>query len=303
MFFEKAMNTKTAKEFEEILNENNFRGNAERFFQNVFWQAFLLAAVTAVACAVLGFPVWQQLFFTCGAFVLWVFFRVFYHYYFFDYKKRKMEALMPDFLVQASLFPKGSSLVEIISYFSKSNYKYLSKEFRKCIKEIGKGASPELSLQNFKKRNRSKIIGRAVDLLVEGIKSGADSAAVFKETAEDLLETSFLARERTASLVVEKYTLLFAGGIIVPLILGIVAGMLQQLDFSALSEIGIGLSQAQRKSLLEAALFANTLYLAEYALIASFFVAFQESDLKKTAIYALILIPLSLAVFVFFRNF
>ena len=170
-------------------------------------------------------------------------------------------------------------------------------EFRKALLKIHKGATPELALSNAKKRVKSRAFSRAIDLVVEGSKSGADAGAVFKEAAEDQLETNALIRERNSSLVIEKYTLIFAGGIIVPLVLGTVAGMLEQLDFSGLFEIGIGLSPAEKTDLLWAGKTAGFIYIIEYALIASFFLAFQEHDRKKTIIYAAFLLPVSLGVY------
>ena len=51
---------------------------------------------------------------------------------------------------------------------------------------------------------------------------------------------------------------------------------------------------AERIALLGAATFAGQVYIAEYVVIASVFVAFFESDMKKAAVYAAILLPLSM---------
>ncbi len=210
---------------------------------------------------------------------------------------------MPDILLSASIFPKGTGLEKIILHFSKTNYRFLSGEFEKCRQEILKGSTAVGALEKMKERNDSIVLGRAIDLVLGGINSGADVSAVFKETAADLFETGAILRERVASLTIEKYTLLIAGGILVPAILGVLTGMVLSLNFDALSEIGIGLSLSEKKALIDAAMFASPIYLAEYSLIASFFVAFQEGDLKKGIVYAAALVPLSLAVYFFVPGF
>lgn len=287
--------------FNEVLKQNGFEGTANEYALKKMRHGILLAVFLLAGSALLERDLIEQLL----AFTLGLAFPVltgfFYNYYFFDYKRRKMEQAMPDMLSQASLFPKGTTLSQIINYFSKSTYPFLSDEFKKCRVEIKKGAAPELALANFKKRTKSKIISRTVNLLTSGIKSGSDAKSVFRESAEDLIETAGIIKERNASLVIEKYTLLFAGGIIVPLALGMVAGIIQQFDFSIISEIGLGADAAQKKELLQATLLASQIYIIEYAFMASFFVAFQENDPKKTIIYAAVLVPLSIVAFLLFQ--
>ncbi len=303
MIAEYFFDSKKIKNFENVLRQNNYKKDFAGFLREstAIGALFFVAGIAVLALTKTGSAYMIVLAFLC--FAVGFFANFFVQYYLFDLRKRKIEKFVPDLLLLASVFPRGTNLEKIISHFAKTNYAVLSGEFEKCRVEILKGNSPVLALESMKKRNGSKVLGRAIDLIVSGINSGSDAAVVFKETAADLLETASILRERSASLTIEKYTLLFAGGIIVPAILGVLIGIVSGLDFAALSEIGVGLPVAQRKALIDAALFASPVYLAEYSVIASFFVAFQEGDLKKGAIYSLFLVPASLAVYFFVPGF
>ena len=66
------------------------------------------------------------------------------------------------------------------------------------------------------------------------------------------------------------------------------------MNFSFISELGLGASELERKQLFDASILANYLYIFEYALLASVFAAWQENNSSKAIIYAIILVPLSL---------
>ncbi|MCX6802304.1 MAG: hypothetical protein NT067_04295, partial [Candidatus Diapherotrites archaeon] len=75
-----------------------------------------------------------------------------------------------------------------------------------------------------------------------------------------------------------------------------------EFDFEGIEIAGFS-SGAQRAELLAVAATANNLYIIEYALIASVFLAWIEGMPKKALVYALVLVPLSTAVFLFSRGF
>ena len=216
--------------------------------------------------------------------------------YFFEKDKRAKEALVPDLLLQASAFPRGTPVNKILGFFAHADFGLLGREFELALLETQKGVSLARALENIKKRCKSRILDRAMTLLARGYESGADLSSVFRASAEDFFETNSLSRERNAALIVEKYTLLFAGGLIVPVILGLLVGMVAGIDFSGLEELEFGLENAERQGLLETIVFANQIYIVEYALIASFFLASQEGNSKKALLYAMFLLPVSFGV-------
>ncbi|MFH1240248.1 MAG: type II secretion system F family protein [Candidatus Diapherotrites archaeon] len=215
----------------------------------------------------------------------------------FERDKSNKELMVPDLLLQAPVFPKGTEVTRMIKYVGEADYGLLGNEFKTAYNEIQKGASVEEALLSIKNRCKSRVIDRAITLLIHGYKSGADMSQIFKETAEDILETNEILRERVSTLIIEKYTLIFAGGIIVPVILGLLSGMVSGMNFSIIEGLELGMSALERKEIFEAALFGTKIYIIEYAIIASLFIANQEGNIKNAILYAVVLVPLSFAAF------
>lgn len=214
-----------------------------------------------------------------------------------EQRKKEIEQFIPDMLLQCSIFSKETPLHSIMKYVAESKYGRLSIEFERALQEMEKGATVEECLSCIGIRCRSGIVNRAINLLIQGYKSGKNMSRVFSETANDLLETGNILRERNAALLVEKWTILIGGALIVPSILGVLVGMVAKLNFGNLSFLGIGLSDAMREQLLSTTLLSNQIYLVEYGILAAIFVAQQEGNSKKAILYMLALIPLSLGIY------
>tara|TARA_Y100000310_G_scaffold339920_1_gene434121 strand:- start:5068 stop:5955 length:888 start_codon:yes stop_codon:yes gene_type:complete len=284
------------KEFDKTLKQINFSRGINGFFQ----ESIVIGAVLFVAIIYLGLFVGKSenlAMFSVPIFFLPLLLNYFYRIYLFEKRKRKIEEEIPDLLLIASSLPDKTGFENLIRFMAETSEGPLGKEFEKAKAELQLGVSLENAFENIKKRNKSLALNRAIDLVLSALNSGAEMNVVFRETAEDFIETNSILRERNANTTIEKYTLLLAGGIIVPLILGLLAGMISGFNFSAISELGIGMSENQRKEIVEAALIGNVLYISEYALIASGFVAFQEGNQKKTILYAVLLIPIGLIVY------
>ena len=98
-------------------------------------------------------------------------------------------------------------------------------------------------------------------------------------------------------MLINKYTLILAGGLIVPAVLGLIVGLVSGMNFDSLGEMSIGMEVVERQELLATASLATNIYLAEYALLSSFFLALQDGNKKNFWIYSLILLPTALIIF------
>ncbi|MFH1751498.1 MAG: type II secretion system F family protein [archaeon] len=271
--------------------------------KNLYLQTILLESLIVFLVINYSFPLINSILFLAVGGITPFVFNYFYSLFLKEKNKREMESSIPDLLFQAALLPENTEIRKTLKYFSESNYGKLSLEFEKALNEVNRGASVSEALNNLKQRNNSRTINRAVNLLLQASETGSNLSYLFKETAEDLLEERIVLKERIATTIIEKYTLLLAGGIIVPAILGLLVGMISKMNFTNLSLLEIGLTLTEKNELLNAALLSNQLYIIEYALLASVFLSIQENNLKKAVIYASVLLPLSFVVYNLAKGF
>lgn len=127
-------------------------------------------------------------------------------------RKNEIEYYLTDALFQASSLSDFAAIEEIVKTISESNYGALSEEFSKVYKEIKTGSSFEDAIMKMCKRNRSRIVERSMSILLSGYQTGSRISEALRETAEDISQTFDIHRQRAASMTIEKYTLLLAGG-------------------------------------------------------------------------------------------
>ena len=210
-------------------------------------------------------------------------------------RNREIENHIVEALYQASSVSSYTNFENVLKSIAESDYGVLSGEFRKAYNEIKKGESVDNALEKMAKRNSSIILKRALNILVSGYRTGIDLSDALREAADDIGKTMEIYRENRASMTVEKYTILFAGGFIVPLILGSMISLVGSLDLSSLYEFGVGSSQS--KEVLSNAVLGNQIYVIIYSIMASLFVAYQENRIENSLAYVLFLLPCSIVLF------
>jgi archaellum biogenesis protein FlaJ (TadC family) len=235
----------------------------------------------------------------CAAFLLFLpgAFAELYSEYLEEKKTREIESFIPSALLQLSSFPRKTPLEKMVSSLAKAEFGELSKEFSKAQKAIARGASVKQALNAVAERNSSLLLSRIIRLLLELHESGAEFSNSFKKISEDVFSIQAIERERSSSFSLQKYTILVAGGVLAPLVLGLVVGMVSSLNFST-TGFGEFLKQGpEAENLASSTILASQIYLVIFAFLAGSFVAMQEGKEKKAVIYYGLLIPLSLLVF------
>jgi len=208
-------------------------------------------------------------------------------------KNREIEENLVGALYQASSLASYTNFENIIKALAESEGS-LGFEFRKVYNEIKAGESADTALEKMAKRNSSPILKRAAGILASGYRTGMDLSSSLREVAEDAEKVLEIERENRASITVEKYTMLFAGGVIVPLILGTMISLSSSLDLSSLSEFGFGNSS---KEIISNAALGNQIYIIIYSFMASLFAAYQEKRMGNAVVYLLVLLPCSVLLF------
>lgn len=211
---------------------------------------------------------------------------------------REMEKEIVPCLYHASSVASFKPTEKVLKTIS-HGHRELSKEFKKAHREIETGSSVKKALKRMKERVDSDLVKRTVEVLVTGHESGADLSKALEETAEEAAQLYKVKRKREVASTVEKYTLLLAGGVIVPLLLGSLISVIGSLNFTGLSSMEIGLSQGVKEAIRRNSVLGNQLYIGVYSVLASFFVAYQEKKIERGLVYMAILLPVSILLFNF----
>ncbi len=215
----------------------------------------------------------------------------------FERNKRKKEEMLGDLLLEASVFCDDASMAKTIEIISIHDFGILGEDFKRAHGEIKNGAGVEEALERIMKLNKSAAYSRVIGLFLHGYRTGAKISLMFKESAEDLLNSKAIIKERQATMLITKYTLLLSAGIIVPAVLGSIIGLVSGFSSAGIGGIELGLSREKRDAIFSAAISAVSVYVFEYSVLSSIFLAQQEGNKKNFWIFASILVPLSMAVF------
>lgn len=209
----------------------------------------------------------------------------------------EIEQALPSALFQLSSFPHKAPVETLVRSIAGGGYGALSAEFHKALRQIQSGVPPAQALRSAAARSNSLLLARVVSLLIAAQESGGDASRAFRQVAEDSFKLSSIARESAASLTLQKYTLLAAGAVIIPLVLGLLFASTQSFSSTSLSEFGLGLSSARQAEMRQTVFVSNQYYLAVFSLLAGLLIASSEGSPKKFVLYTAFLLPCSLLAF------
>ena len=134
-----------------------------------------------------------------------------------------LEEDLPDALRQMSTtFRAGGTYEYALKEVAIAEYKELSPEMTIVLKEVQGGANLTQALQNFADRTDSRLVKRSIAILIDATKSGAPLADVFNELSEDIQSLHYIAKQRQAKTLMQMLFIGMAGGLVAPLIFGMV---------------------------------------------------------------------------------
>ena len=262
--------------------------------------AISIASVSALIFSVFAFlfglnEIIIILGFVC-TFAIAYLFSFFFFSFLTEQKQKEKEKNASVALIQASLLPEGTTAEQIVKELSRM-HNPLAEEFKIALNEIRKGAETNSALENLAKRCNGKAIAKLVQLLKMADVTGGVTPAMLRESAKEIVDEQTLARERAALLTIQKATLVLSSMILVPFILGMLAGIAKNFDLSYLDVLELG--KANQAALVETARLASNVYIVELVIIASLFLGMLENNTKKAIAYLLLILPVALSIFYF----
>jgi len=212
--------------------------------------------------------------------------------YFFSLERRRLENALVDEILKLSSIPKSNDLKIILEKLSKSRNKIISYNFIDVLQKINKGHKPKEVFDILKRKYNSDILNRFLDLIHLSTTSGTITFTDYKNVADNFIKTKQVLDERHSNLLMQRYTIIFSSGLIVPGILGIVVSLIRSLRTSipdAISTTGL--------SLYSITFYCVIIYIIEFVLISSIYLSILEDNRRKAIIYLVILLPVSLLIF------
>ncbi|MDD3083426.1 MAG: type II secretion system F family protein [Candidatus ainarchaeum sp.] len=297
-FFEIIFGKEKIINFEDtlIVNESRFK-KIEKFIFACVLEGIFLTIFSMIILFFINFEINKTIFISILIFFVPFLINFLWQDLFFEKRKRKKESLLPEFLLEVSVFCDENSIIKNVEKMSKIDISLIKNDFERVDREIKNGSSVKESFERMKKLNKSKTINRVIDIFLQCYENGLKMSFLLKETAEDLMENNAILKEQQAVMLVTKYTLLLSSALIVPSILGIIIGLVNNLNFDFAEGFEIGLSAVEKKELFSFSVLGTTIYIIEFALLSSFFLGLQEGNKKQFWIYAMIIVPIALICF------
>jgi|GEM_PF-5413384 len=200
----------------------------------------------------------------------------------------EMEEQLPNMLL-AGAAEKKFSLEKMLIDSSNSPSKLLSIESKQALNQIKAGANPVDVLKKWQESTPSLLLIRALKLVLIGYVSGGNMQKALRSAAEDILTAFNLARERSALISLQTYTLLAAGAILVPIILSISISFANQLvNLSMPSEFNL-FSKESQTQLIESSKIAIPVYLFINAGLVAFAVSSFQNARQKFIFYFILI--------------
>ncbi len=218
--------------------------------------------------------------------------------YLHDGKLKQIDAELPEALFQIAAFPQNTSMEKIIESVAEKKTP-LGREFLKAHNLIKAGFATSEALETIGNDSGSPLLRRSVSLIIQAYESGSDLGICISEIASDIFEMQSLRKEASSLAAMQKYTLLAGSGVLIPLILGLLLGIVSSLPMSEDATLqGFGHNHA----LLLAIDGSIHAYLLILAALCAIFVAFQDGKIKKAPVYFCMLLPSSQFVFLIVKG-
>lgn len=168
----------------------------------------------------------------------------------------KMEEFLPDaFRQMADTLKAGGTFEYALRTVSSAEYGPLTEEIALVLRRLEEGENFSNALKNFAYNVNSRVIRRAVDIILDSIAAGASLAEILDEIADDVRATHRITRERKSSTMMQVLFMIVAGVIVAPLILGLITSIVNFLLAQTIKTVQT--MPAKSSAALESSLFCS----------------------------------------------
>lgn len=155
-------------------------------------------------------------------------------------RTKQLEEVLPDFLQLTSAnINAGMTLDKALWYAVRPRFGILAKEIESVAKSTLVGDDLKDSLLDFSKRYDSKLLKRAVNLILEGIDAGGEIGPLLNKIAIDIQETRIIKKDMAANVTTYVIFISFATVAAAPFlfalstqVLAVITSLMGNLDLS-----------------------------------------------------------------------
>ncbi|MFH1234814.1 MAG: type II secretion system F family protein [Candidatus Diapherotrites archaeon] len=134
-----------------------------------------------------------------------------------------IENNLPDALKQmADTLKAGGTFEYALRGISSSEYGPLTEEMNTVLRRLEEGENLENSLKGFSRNITSRIVTRAVNIILDSISAGASLADILDEISDDVKANQRIINERKSSTLMQVLFMIAAGAVVAPFIFGLV---------------------------------------------------------------------------------
>lgn len=185
---------------------------AVRRFYDIFSYDYVFLVVVLIFIWVFIFAV--------VLFIMWFFFYLILDLAIFK-RKQKLEEVLPDFLQLASSNIRAGMTVDKALWFAvRPRFGVLAREIEEVAKRTFAGEPLDDALNHFVRKYDSKVLERAINLLVEGLHAGGEMGDLMNKIASNIQETELIKKEMAANVTTYVIFITFATLVAAPFLFG-----------------------------------------------------------------------------------
>lgn len=152
----------------------------------------------------------------------------------------QIEEALPDaFKQMADTLKAGGTFEYALRSVSSAEYGPLTEETELILRRLEEGENLENSMRAFAENVNSRVVKRAVTIILDSIAAGASLADILDEIADDVRATHRIMQERKSSTLMQVLFMVTAGAIVAPFIFGLVTTIIEYLMSQSMSAFSV----------------------------------------------------------------